>query len=98
MNWRAIWAVVRKDDTVILRYRAILLPMIIVPIMFQVLFPVGFGLAATYAPIKSSDLGDLQQMMTAMPDSLRAEIEGLNERQMFFVLMLVYLFAPMYLI
>jgi ABC-2 type transport system permease protein len=98
MNWRAIWAVVRKDDTVILRYRAILLPMIIIPIVFQVLFPVGFGLAATYAPIKSSDMQDLQQMTVAMPESLRSELAGLDDRQMFFVLMLVYLFAPMYLI
>jgi ABC-type Na+ efflux pump permease subunit len=98
MNWRAIWAVVRKDDRVIFRYRAILLPMIIVPIIFQVLFPIGFGLAATYAPIKSSDLQDLGQMMVAMPASLRSEISGLGERQAFFVLMLVYAFAPMYLI
>ncbi len=98
MNWRAIWAVVRKDDRVIFRYRAILVPMIIVPIIFQVLFPIGFGLAATYAPIKSSDLEDLQQMTRAMPAGIRAEIAGLDERQAFFVLMLVYAFAPMYLI
>lgn len=98
MNWRAIWAVVRKDTTVIFRHKAILLPMIIVPIIFQVVFPVGFGLAATYAPFKASDLEDLRGMLRAMPPSLASELSGLTGRQTFFILMLVYLFAPMYLI
>lgn len=98
MNWRAIWAIARKDITVVFRHKAVLLPLILVPIIFQVVFPVGFGLAATYAPFKSSDLEDLAPMFKAMPPAMRADLAGLNERQTFFVLMLVYLFAPMYLI
>ncbi len=98
MNWRAIRAIARKDITVVFRHRAVLLPLLIVPIILQVIFPIGLGASAAYAPFKSSDMQDLSQMMSSMPPSLKADFEGLDERQTFFVLMLVYLFAPMYLI
>jgi len=97
MNWRAIRAIARKDITVVFRHRAVLMPLIIVPIILQVIFPIGFGAAAVYAPIQSSDMQDLSQMLATMPPSLQNELAGLNDRQLFFVLMLVYLFAPMYL-
>jgi len=98
MNWRAIRAIARKDITVVFRHRAVLLPMIIVPIMMQVVMPIGFGAVAAYAPIQESDIQELGPLMSAMPPSLQAEFAGMGERQMFFVLMLVYLFAPLYLI
>lgn len=98
MNWRAIRAIARKDIMVVFRHRAVLMPLIIVPIILQVIFPVGFGVVAVYAPIQSSDVQDISQMTAAMPASLQRELSELTERQLFFVLMLVYLFAPMYLI
>ena len=98
MNWRAIWAIVRKDITVVLRHQAVLLPLVIVPLILQVIMPVAFGLVAAYAPLSESDVNELGPMLTAMPPSLQSEFVGLDVRQTFFVLMLVYLFAPMYLI
>src|SRR5512139_1779252 len=99
MNWRAIGAIIRKDLKVILRSKAVLLPLIIVPVVLQVLMPAGFGIAANVIPETASDeLEDLDQMLRNMPPSFRAEFDALNEKQLFLVLMLVYLFAPMYLI
>lgn len=99
MNWRAIRAIIKKDLRVVLRTPAVLLPTLIIPIIMQVLMPAGFGLAATYIPdVTASDQQDLKQMMTNMPSSIREELAGLDDRQLFLVLMTVYLFAPMYLI
>ncbi len=98
MNWRAIRAIAGKDIRVITRSRAVLLPMIIVPILMQVLFPVGLGLAAVYAPLKPSDIQDFSPMIAAMPPAITQDLQGLSDRQLFFVVMLVYLFAPLYLI
>lgn len=99
MNWRAIRAIIRKDVMVIARSKAVMLPLIIVPIMMQVIMPAGFGLMANLLP--ASELegeADLGQMTAAMPPNVRAELGDLEPRQLFLVLMIVYLFAPMYLI
>jgi ABC-type Na+ efflux pump permease subunit len=99
MNWRAIRAIITKDLRVVLRTPAVLLPTLIVPIIMQVLMPAGFGLAATYLPeTATTELDDLKQMLQNMPSSIRQELDGLDDRQSFLVLMTVYLFAPMYLI
>lgn len=99
MNWRGINAVMRKDLTVVLRSKMILLPMIILPVILQVLMPAGLGLAAIFgAEQLASELQDFQQMLQIMPQGLRDQLGGMNEAQMFLVLMTVYAFAPMFLI
>jgi len=98
MNWRGIRAVVRKDLTVVLRAKAVLIPLILVPVILQVIMPAAFGIAATMIPTQSSDLQDLQQLITAMPPAIAQQTAGLNDQQLFLVLMLVYFFAPLYLI
>jgi ABC-type Na+ efflux pump permease subunit len=99
MNWRAIRAVVRKDLQVILRSKMVLIPMIVVPMIFLVLFPAVMGAVVNFAPRSiSSDLEDLNVMLQRMPPALQAQFNDMAPAQSFLVLMLVYLFAPFFLI
>lgn len=98
MNWRAISAIIRKDLTVILRSKAVLLPLILVPVILQVVIPAGLGASINFIPEGSSDVEELTQMTRAMPPSLQDQLLGLNEKQLFLTLLLVYMFAPFFLI
>ncbi len=99
MNWRAIRAIVRKDLHVILRSKMVLIPMIVVPMIFLVLFPAVMGAVINFAPLSiSSDLEDFDLMLQRMPPTLQAQFDGMEPAQSFLVLMLVYLFAPFFLI
>ncbi len=99
MNWRAIAAVIRRDLKVVLRSKAVVVPLIVVPLIMQVLLPAGIGLGITYFPESGEEeLEDLQMMFDNMPGAIRAELDGLEVNQVFFFLMVTYLFAPMFLI
>ncbi|MCC6904807.1 MAG: ABC transporter permease subunit [Anaerolineae bacterium] len=98
MNWRAMRAVIRKDLTVVLRSKAVILPIILLPLIMQVILPAVFGAAAYFLPEDSEEVDDLGPLLDAFPEALRAEIESLEPNQLFFMLMTVYTFAPMYLI
>lgn len=100
IKWRGIRAMIRKDMTVVLRTKAVLLPLIIVPLILQVFLPAGVALGAAFVPLEvaTSEMNDMAWLFEAMPSSVRQELAALNERQILLVLLLVYLFAPLYLI
>ena len=47
MNWRAIWAIVRKDLMVVRQNKGVLIPLIVVPLLMLVLLPGLAGFAPT---------------------------------------------------
>ena len=49
MNWGAVWAIARKDAFIALRTRAVVLPLIIVPLVLMVGVPVLVGLISGMA-------------------------------------------------
>jgi len=98
MNWRGIWAVARKDTTVIVRTKAVMLPLIIVPIILQIVMPTAFGILATFLPMGDPDAQEVLQLLDNMPPTIREEVAGMDQRQVFLYLMVVYLFAPLYLV
>jgi len=98
MNWRAIWTLITKDFRVVLRTKAVLIPLIIVPLIMQVILPAGLAIGAYYIPADSSDLQDLDTFLKAAPPTILRDLQGLDDSQLFLVLMLVYFFAPLYLI
>ena len=99
MNKRAIFAIIRKDLKVVTQSKAVMIPMIIVPVVMLVLLPalVAF-LPLLDAQFAASDMQDLQAFMTNMPSTIQAAIAGFDTTQQLVYLMLVYFFAPMYLI
>jgi ABC-type Na+ efflux pump permease subunit len=99
MNWRAIQALMRKDLLAVRRSPAVLLPLIILPVVLIVLIPAGLGLASRLLPdALAGETSDLQQLLESMPPSVRNEMAGLSDTDSVMIAILVYLFAPMYLI
>jgi ABC-2 type transport system permease protein len=95
VNHRAIAAIIRKDLLVVLQSKAVMAPLIIVPLLFFIGLPLLAGLGG---PAMLNMPGGTQQFLQNLPPGLQTSLAGLNEAQQFVVLMLVYLFAPMYLI
>lgn len=98
MNWRAIRAIVRKDLKVVLQNKGVSIPIIVVPLIFLVLLPALAAIVPALEDVTGSAAADLVAFMDQMPAGLQAELAGYNPTEMIIVALLVYFFAPMYLI
>ncbi|MEZ5182348.1 MAG: ABC transporter permease subunit [Acidimicrobiales bacterium] len=88
----AIRAVLRKDLTAIGRSRAVVLPMLVVPVILLVLLPASVGIAAQDRSI------DIDRFLSLLPTRLTDPITGLPAQEQLIVLVLGYLVAPLFLI
>jgi ABC-2 type transport system permease protein len=99
MNWRAIKAIMKRDLLAVRRSKGVMLPMIIVPLIFMILLPAGIGY---FGPILSrapgANMPEIGQLMEILPSQLAEKFEGYTPDQALIVFMLVYAFAPMFLI
>ena len=98
MNTRAIRAIIRKDLTVLLRSKGVLIPLIIVPVMIFVALPALSTLAPTLVNIPGANLSDIGSFLERMPVGLQAQLSGYDQIQQITILILVYIFAPLYLV
>jgi ABC-2 type transport system permease protein len=103
MNWRAIGAIIRKDLRAAFKSKAVLLPMIIVPLILVCLMPAAVTLVPQIiqsrgVQLSADDRGELGELLAQMPPALRAELARYTPAQAVTVLVLTYLFAPLYLI
>jgi ABC-type Na+ efflux pump permease subunit len=94
MNWRAIKAIIRKDLSVVFRSKAVLLPLILVPVVVLVLMPIIFGLIAA-APLSAGDMAEMEAML---PPNMEDAFGGLSGPQLWVTFSLLYMMAPMYLL
>lgn len=98
MNWGAVWAIARKDAVVALRTRAVVLPLIIVPLVLMVGVPVLVGLISGMAAQLDVPSSDMAELANALPPGFGAQYVGLGEVQIGYIYFILYLFAPMYLV
>lgn len=101
MNPTIVLAIVRKDLLEVRQNKSAWMPMIIVPLVFVVILPLAFILIPTQMSLSPEALGsdeDLQLFLQNMPAAMSAQLAGLNELQQMLLLVLGYLFAPMFLI
>lgn len=101
MNWHKIFAIVKKDLLEVKQNKAAWLPMIVAPAILIVIFPLVMLVLPNYIPSMSDEFindPDLGLMFANLPASLAATIEGLEPMQTVVVMMLGYMFAPMFLI
>ena len=96
MNARAIRAIVVKDLSVLRHSKAVLIPLIVVPLVMLLILPALAALAPSLMNLPGAS--DLHALLEGMPDVMQARLAGLDDDQRIVVLMLTYLFAPMYLI
>lgn len=95
MNTRAIFAIVRKDLKVALQNKGVVLPIVILPLIFFVVFPWLMAYASTFA---GSSLNNMDEVLARMPAGLLRELSGYTHEQQLVVFSLVYMLAPMFLI
>jgi ABC-2 type transport system permease protein len=93
-NWSAIRTVVRKDLTAVRRSKAIVLPMILVPIVLIAVLPLLLGLIARNAPSEQVQ----NALNSTIVDDLARPISTLPEDEQMVVLTLGYLLPPLLLV
>jgi ABC-2 type transport system permease protein len=92
MRWDKVLLVFSKDWKEIRRNWEVLAPVIILPLLISIVLPA----AITVIPSDSSN--DLDTLLMNIPDMVKAEIAGFNEVQATGYLLLVYVFAPLFLL
>ncbi len=97
-NWRAMRAIMRKDLKQVTQNKMVWLPMVIVPILFLIVFPLLIVVLPTLAPSTEFKQDDLAALFRQLPDQFRKPLEGLSPAQQFTVLGANFLFAPMFLL
>lgn len=88
----AVRAIIRKDLTAVRRSKAVVIPMLAVPILLLVVMPFGIGLAAR------SQSADLTSLLANLPGDLASPILDLPVEEQLIVLVNGYLLAPLFLI
>lgn len=93
-DWAAIATVMRKDLLAIKRSKAIVLPMLFVPLVLLVALPVGIGAYARVAPTDQVS----NALSSPLVRNLLDPIASLPEREQVAVLTLGYLLSPVLLV
>lgn len=93
LDTRAIRAMVRKDVTAVRRSKAVVLPMLLVPVLLMVVLPIFIGLLA-----RAPKAPDVSPLLHLAPKGLIRPILLLPRREQLVVLVNGYLLAPLFLI
>lgn len=100
MNWRTIFAVVRKDIMVIRHTKGVLIPMIAVPLLITVFIPALFAAMPQVAAAAGvlDNMADFDVLVGRFPAGFQAALAPYAPVEQTIVMLTVYYFAPMYLI
>ncbi|MCE5208665.1 MAG: ABC transporter permease subunit [Chloroflexi bacterium] len=101
MRWRNIFAIVKKDLLEVRQNKAAWLPMIIAPAIIIVVLPLVLLVLPQFIPAMENEFvndPDLVSMYAALPPAMMEAIEGMTPMQSVVIMMLGYMFAPMFLI
>lgn len=98
MNPRVIRAIIRKDLTVVLRSKAVMIPIIVVPLIFFILIPLLVSFTPGMVNMPGQPFDELSLFMERMPQGLRETLSPYSPQQQIIVMMVLYIFAPMFLI
>lgn len=96
-QWRAIFALVRKDLRQILSNKMVWAPFIILPLFLMVILPLLLVLLPTIAATEINS-NDLDSLFSAMPAEMRAHLSGLSLAERWVIVSANYMFMPMFLI
>ena len=94
---RRLGLIVRRDLKIIATSKTVVLTMIVVPLLLLVLLPGALG-ALIPVMTRTGELDEMQEFLEMMPPTMRKTLGDYNESQMMTVALLVYFFAPLFLI
>lgn len=103
MNWRSIRAIARKDLLEVRQNKMAWMPMLLLPLIFCVILPLGvIILPRLFIPESAGQAisagTDIAEMMDLLPPAMKGIFEGLDEHQSIIVFVLGYMLAPLFLI
>lgn len=99
MNWRAIFAITRKDLKVVSKNKAVLYPLILVPLIFVIFIPALFSFILQDEATTEDFTTEMSSFFENLPDGIRSEIDTYeSDNQRILYLVIVYQLAPMFLI
>jgi ABC-type Na+ efflux pump permease subunit len=99
MNWNKIFAIAKKDIKEATQNKSVWLPILIVPLIFVVVMPMIFIVVFKNPELqKTSNMNDISQLLSVMPEFMKAQVAGLDPSATGIVIMLGYFFAPFFLI
>ncbi len=92
VDWSAVRVVLARDLGAIRRSKALVLPMLLLPVVLLVLLPASVGVAANGKQL------DISRFIQFLPTDLAEPILAYPEREQLVILVLGYLVAPLFLI
>jgi ABC-type Na+ efflux pump permease subunit len=98
VNWRAIRAINRKDLRVVRRSRALIVPLVLVPVLLMVVLPVVLTVIPQMVGFDTLARDDLQRLISVMPESLRARFASYTAPQAWVALVNTQLLGPLVLL
>ena len=90
--------VFRKDWLEIRRNWQVLMPILIVPLLFTVAIPAVVIMIPGFVNVPTSSTAFLQLMVENLPGNIQNQLLGMTEDQVMTYVMLLYFFAPFFLI
>jgi ABC-type Na+ efflux pump permease subunit len=101
MNWKTIFTIAKKDIQEARQNKSVWMPILIVPLFFVLLIPVGTIIGMSQAGPKATEMlsdSDMAKFLMNMPPAMTQSIQGLTPVQSGLVVILGYFFAPFFLI
>ncbi len=99
MNWGAIRAIVGKDMMVVRRSKAVMLPIILVPLMLLVIAPVAVIFAAQNETAAQDTLQEMSRFIEQMPAGMSEAVDAREtDAEKMIILTIIYMMAPLYLV
>ena len=98
MRASKVLLVFRKDWREISRNWQVMMPIIIVPLLFTVALPAIVTLVPELVNVPTSSTAFLELMLENLPAQLQSQLSGMTESQVMTYVMLLYFFAPFFLI
>ncbi|MCW4017880.1 MAG: ABC transporter permease subunit [Candidatus Bathyarchaeota archaeon] len=99
MNTHKVWLVFKKDWLEIKRNWQVLMPIIIVPIMIAVLLPTIVALIPSFTTTtQTTSIEGFEALIANLPAQVQNQIATMDTSQVMVYIMLLYFFAPFFLI
>jgi len=95
---RKVLLVFRKDWREIRRNWQVMTPILIVPLLFTVAIPAAVILLPGLMNVPTSTTAFLELMVENLPGNIKSQLLGMAEDQVMIFVMLLYFFAPFFLI
>jgi ABC-type Na+ efflux pump permease subunit len=96
MNWRIVRAIAAKDLKEVRKNRIAVMATLILSLIFSIAMPLGVIALPSFS--SAGDLAEIEQLIELLPPEVAATLAGLTDAQAGVVLMVGYLFAPLFLI